>query len=342
MSTALRSSLSQRIVPILGLMVGAPVCAEYLPAYLPDPGDFLVLAAGLLVLGPFTAGRPMLIRETAVRTGRGWPGVVLLAAGFGLLMTSQVDGSMWLVHDPEIAYWDELRAGTLVASLGFAVFPVFSWVVGHVMFSVGGPLPVLEALAPAAPWRPLFGGVGLFVVALLCVSAGLLIRNDPEYAASDPSALQTWTSLLAAVALIGLAFSPVGRPVVKGSSTQTMWTPVRTLVTGGVALVALDLLPATWVGVGLGVVVLTVGGWWVVHASRSPSWGLAQVSALGVAAVIERTVVGFIAPLPPGVGVTEKMVQSAVLLGLASAVAVAAWRRGVATTDQSPAPGSAA
>ncbi len=331
--------LRQRIVPIVGLLVGAPVSAEYLQAYLPETGDFLVLAGGLLVLGPLYGGAALLIRETALRTGRGWPGVVLMAAGFGLLMTSQVDGSMWLVHDPEIAYWDELRAGTLVASLGFAVFPVLSWVVGHVVFSIGAPLAVLDALAPRHRGGPLLGRPGLVVVALLCVSAALLIRNDPEYAASDPSALQSWMSLLVAIGLIGLALSPIGRPVARTKSAPTVWTPVRTLVMAAVALVALDLLPATWVGVGLGVVVLTVGGSWVVHASRSSSWGLAQVTALGVAAIIERTVVGFIAPLPPGVEVSEKVMQSAVLLGLAGAVTIVAWRRAAATTDQPVAPG---
>ncbi len=41
------------------------------------------------------------------------------------------------------------------------------------------------------------------------------------------------------------------------------------------------------------------------------------------------------------VEVSEKVMQSAVLLGLAGAVTIAAWRRAAATTDQPVAPGVA-
>lgn len=92
-------------------------------------------------------------------------------------------------------------------------------------------------------------------------------------------------------------------------------------------LLVLDLFPPTWVGVGLYLVVLVGGGGWVVHASRSRTWGLAHVTALAVAAVVERVTIGFLAPLPPGVDPVEKVLQSVALLGLVAAASVLAWRR---------------
>lgn len=317
-----------RILPILGLMLGAPVCAEYLQAYLPETGDALALAAGLTVLEPLYGGMALLIREIALRTGRGWPGVLLLAAAFGLLMTSQVDGSMWLARDPEIAYWDELRGGTLIGSLGFAVFPVLSWVTGHMVFSIGAPLALLDALAPQHRGRSLLGRPGLVVVVALSLTAALLIRNDSEYASSDPTGTQVGLSLLVSIGLAAVALSPAGRPLRRAQRGTTIWTPAATFVGAGVALLALDLLPATWVGASLYVVVLAGGAIWVVRTARSPAWGLTQVTALGVAAVVERVLVGIVAPLPPGVGATEKLVQTVLLLGLVAVVSVVAWRRG--------------
>lgn len=319
--------LRQRILPVLGVIVGAPVSAEYLQAYLPDTGNALVMVGGLVVLGPLYGGAALLIRETALRTGRGWTGVLLLAAAFGLLMTSQVDGSMWLAHDPKISYWDELRAGTLLEPLGFAVFPVLTWVVGHVVFSIGAPLALLDSLVPRHRGRPLLGRRGLMVVSALCLLAAVVIYHDPEHAASKPSGSQTWLSLLVALALVALAFSPAGRPLGRGGSAGTIWTPVRTMGMAVAVLLVLDLFPPTWVGVGLYLVVLVAGGGWVVHASRSRTWGLAHVTALAVAAVVERVTIGFLAPLPPGVDPVEKVLQSVALLGLVAAASVLAWRR---------------
>ena len=307
-------------------MVGAAVSAEYLQAYLPQTGDALVLVGGLLVLGPLYGGAALLIRETALRTGRGWTGVLLLAAAFGVLMTSLVDQSLWQVHDPGIAYWDDLREATLLGPLGFAAFPVLSWVTGHVVYSIGAPIVLLDALAPSQRGRPLLGRTGLVVVAALSVGAALLIRSDPGYVVSGATGKQTWLSLLVAGALVGLALSPVGRPRQRRPSVRSSWTPARTLVLAVVVLTALDLLPFTWIGVGVLVVVLTLAGWWSARVSASADWGPRHVTALGVAAVLERTLTGVISPLPPGVGADEKAVQSVLLLALVTAVGVAAWR----------------
>ena len=72
---------------MVALLLGAPVCAELLQAYLDITGDPCSRWCSLVFFfAPLYGGAAVLIREVAVRTGRGWPGRLLLAAAFGLLM----------------------------------------------------------------------------------------------------------------------------------------------------------------------------------------------------------------------------------------------------------------
>lgn len=323
--------LRSRIVPILGLMLGAPVCAEYLQAYLPETGDAARMLGGLVVLGPLYGGAALLIREVAVRTGRGWPGVLLLAAAFGLLMTGTIDRSMWLEHDPEISYWDDLRAGTLLPDLGFAAMPVLSWVTGHVLFSIAAPLALTDALALKRRGRPLLGRWGIGIVAVLCATAALLIRFDPEYDSAQATAGRTAVVVLIALAMVVIAMSRLGRPLSRtpGASDLNLrrWSPALMLTAGLIGTLALDLMPFSWWGSTGYAATLTLGLALLARVARRTSWSTAQVTALAVAAVIERTLLGFLAPLPPGVSLPAKLTQGAVLLLAVTAIAAIAWNR---------------
>lgn len=53
-----------------GVLVGAPITAEYLQAYLTSTGDLIELAFGLVIFAPLYGGAALVIREVAVRTGR--------------------------------------------------------------------------------------------------------------------------------------------------------------------------------------------------------------------------------------------------------------------------------
>ena len=64
----------RRACTVLGLALASPVCAEFVQGYLPITGDPLGLLVALLILAPLYGGAALLIREVAVRTGRGWPG----------------------------------------------------------------------------------------------------------------------------------------------------------------------------------------------------------------------------------------------------------------------------
>src|SRR5690625_6863211 len=88
-------SLRRRILPILCVLLGAPVTAEFLQAYQALTGDPVAVAGAIVFLAPLYGGAALLIREITVRTGRGWPARLILAAAFGLAMPGIVDLSMF-------------------------------------------------------------------------------------------------------------------------------------------------------------------------------------------------------------------------------------------------------
>lgn len=203
-----------RLLAVLAIFLGAPICAEYLQAYLTTTGDLAGMVIGLLFLAPLYGGAALLIRDLAIRTGRGWTGVLVLAAAFGLAMTGMIDLSMFGQHRSDVTYWDQLRQPTTIAGFGLSVFPTISWVLGHVMMSVGTPLALHHALAPTHRDRPLLGPVATVVVALLWLADALFVHVDGRtiygYELSAPQAIGV---LAGVVLLVILALSPVGRPV---------------------------------------------------------------------------------------------------------------------------------
>lgn len=318
--------LRTRILPVLGLIVGAPVCAEYLQAYLPTTGEVWSQLAGLLVLGPLYGGAALLIREVAVRTGRGWTGILLMATAFGLLMPGTVDLSLWLQDDPSVPYWSDLRTPTLVHAWGLAVHPLLSWVSGHVLFSIGAPLVLLDALTPDHRGRSLLGKVGITITTALTVTAAVLIHHDQQQRFDlHPSAPQVGTVALVAAALVALALSPLGRPVPRGPRGSS--PSLRTLAVAGLlAGLTLDLLPGTWVWTTAYVALLAGAAVAVRMLATGPAWQLPQVTALATGALTARVLIGFLAPLPPGVSLGVKLAQSTTVLLLTIALSTLAWR----------------
>jgi hypothetical protein len=84
------------------LLVATPLFAELLSSYLASSGD-LVAGVGVIVfLAPLYGGAALAIREVTVRNGLGWPARLTLAAGFGVLMPTLVDGSLFLSSNNEV------------------------------------------------------------------------------------------------------------------------------------------------------------------------------------------------------------------------------------------------
>lgn len=321
--------LRSRLVPLLVVFFGAPVSAEYLQAYLAGTGDAAVMAGGLLVLGPLYGGAALLIREVAVRTGRGWRGVLVLGAAWGVLLPGVIDLAMFGAHRDDVDYWDALREPTLIHALGISGFNSVTWVAGHVLLSVFAPLGLLHALAPGQRGRPMLRHPGVVVVVVLLLVAAVTIHVDGrriyDYA---PSAGQALSVVAVVGLLIGLALSPFGRPGPPPPATPTTaaWRPV-TLGVG--AMLLTTVIPPYWAGVAALLVVFGVVAFVVRRWSRTRRWGAREIGLVAAGLVIGQTGAGFLSPTPAGVDVVAKTASQLVLLALG--VALLVWV--VRTTD---------
>jgi hypothetical protein len=313
----------RRAVAVVALAVAAPVCAEFVQGYLPVTGDPLGLLGALIILTPLYGGAALLIREAAVRTGRGWPGILLLAAAFGVLEAGVVDLSLFLGPQTGVAVFDLAGEATMVGGTISAAMATI-WVGGHVVMSIGTPLALADWFAPGLRGRPWLGRIGIGVVAALFVGAATLIHADQR---GDASVTWWWLAGAGAVAalLAGLAFTPLGRPLrrIPGrAAPRAVW-----LIVGAFAAkLMLETLPATWPGVAVAWLLILAATVLVAHAAHSPDWAQRQAAALASGALLAWTVVGFLAPDLPGVEPLHRYLHNAAFALAAVAIAVAVIR----------------
>ena len=138
----------------------APVCGEYLIGYDEYVGRPLALLGGLLIFGPLYGAPALLIREATRRTGRGWPTMLLLAAAFGLFQAGIVDQSLFNPPYRDLDQWSEYVNPTLLPGLGTSAYLLTNFVAGHMIWTFGVPIAVVETLAAIGPARPGCAGRG--------------------------------------------------------------------------------------------------------------------------------------------------------------------------------------
>ncbi|MDN5895549.1 MAG: hypothetical protein L0H93_16175 [Nocardioides sp.] len=305
-----------RWVAILALAALAPICAEFLVAYLDITGDLLASLFAVVFFMPLYGGAALLVREVSVRTGRGWRGRLLLAAAFGTAMTGLIDLSLWMPEHPEIDFWEDLQATTYIPFLGFSGYALLTWVLGHVVMSVAAPLAVVEAASPRLRDRRWLGPVGITLWSLGFLTIATMIHVGER---DDYDVHVAWFEYAGAAAgvvlLVALAFSPWGRPVPEWPGRrvpQLVWIGLL----GGAAMTWMDFTPFSWLGIGLLVLVAVGVAWLLLRWAASPDWGWAQVAALAWGTLFIHTAVGFASPVPVGVSVTAKVLHSVVLLAL--------------------------
>src|SRR5688572_29631324 len=103
-----RWALLRRIAPALGLIFLSPLTAEYLYGYDTSTGNFIAMFVGLSFFAPLYGGATLIVREVARRTGRGWPTMILLALGFGMIQPGLVDHSLFNPSYRDIDYWQSI------------------------------------------------------------------------------------------------------------------------------------------------------------------------------------------------------------------------------------------
>jgi hypothetical protein len=331
-----RPSHSRGRLLALLLFVVAPVCAEYLTAYDPElTGDAAALVGGLLVLGPLYGAPAILIRELAARVGMHWTGVLAMAGAFGVVQAGVVDQSLFALHYPGYESWEQEMAPTLIAPFGVAGASALNFVLGHAIWSISAPIALVQALDRRPGRPPWLRRPGLVVLVALWAIASVLVWSDIRDKGGDQaSAVQIAVALTLAAALVVVAFT-FGRRRLPPRTHRRAPRPVGVLGIVLVAAAGYQIIPATWLGVGLGIAILLATGLVLTRWSRSASWGPRHAAAVAGAAVVSRALVGFVSvssttPRPPG-----GYVQNTVLLVLALVLVVTATT-GRATADPTP------
>ena len=312
-----RAPRRTRVVGVIALLFGAPVFAELVQSYLDITGELGGTLFLIAFLAPLYGGTALLIREVAVRTGRGWPGRLLLAAAFGVLMPTWVDLSLWIPQTAEeIELWGDIRGVTIA---GVSVLALSSWALGHVVMSVAAPLVVVDALLPHGRGRPWLGWFGITVMTVLAVGVAALIHSDEDGADAETSVAKFALSLSFAAALAVTAFSPLGRPMTTVEGRRTVG-PVVLGVAGFVLMAAFDLAPPSWLGLVMVLGAAATAGVLLTRSAQSPWWTARHLVAFAFGGILERTVIGFLVPTPPGGDAGGKLVQNVVVLLLVLAL----------------------
>ena len=309
-------------LPALGLFVLAPVCAEYLWGYDDSTGHPGTLIGNLIVFAPLYGAPALLIREVARRRQLGWPGILLLAAAFGVVEAAIVDQSMWSTAYRDIPYWSEMSAPTYLAPIGLSLYLALSFVGGHVILSIGSPIALVEAMAGARDREPWFGPVVVWVVALLYAAACALVFKD-SYDTGEASA--TWGQLVASalvtVGLVVAAFAVGRRPamILPGRVPR----PAFVWLAAFIAMIGWVAIPPSRIGTAL-VALIVLGAVAVVwRCSHRGDWGQAHVLALASGAVVAAGCFAFLTTPIGEVSGTEKYGHNIALLLLM--VALSAW-----------------
>ncbi|WP_169946689.1 hypothetical protein [Microbispora sp. H11081] len=328
----------RRLVPAAVLLVLAPVSAEYVTGYDVSTGDPLALAAGLLIFSPLYGAPALLIRETARRLGMSWPGILALAAAFGVLQAGVVDQSLFSEGYRDIAYWEELIRPTYVAQLGLAAHTTLNFVAGHAVWSFGVPIALTEGLNPRLSRTPWLRTPGLVTAAALYVAAAALVLREHLRTEHDhASAAQIGGSLAVVALLVLFALSRRSRdPTVPDGAVRdgavrdgAAPRPIAVAAGGLAAGLVFDFLPPTWAGVGAGLAVIALCAATVCRLARSPGWTGRHAAALAAGALAARAAVGFFAvPLGEVAPVAKYAHNVAFLAGAVLLGALAARRRG--------------
>ncbi|MBB6670326.1 hypothetical protein H7C19_06455 [Cohnella nanjingensis] len=279
------SAQLQRLAPALGLLLLAPWVGEFLLGVSP-----LRNILGFPLILPLYGGGALLVRELTRRTGRGWPTLFLLAAAYGVIEAGLVDQSLF---NPAFLGLESQKI-TPIPVLGISAYNALAFVAGHVIWSIGVPIAIVEMLTPARMTAPWLGKVGLSITGGLYLVGCAIVFNfiyaDEKFVASPA---QRIGAPAVALTLIAIAFvinknkdlaAPSARPVPKP------WP----LGVGTFVVASLFFMkPESWAGVIIGIFILCIVSPLVAHWSRQQEWSLRHQFALVAGALLTYAWGGF-------------------------------------------------
>ena len=144
----------RRFLPVMVLIVMAPLVAEVLPGSTPLTMPGLVLI-DLLIYGPGA----LLIRELVRRRGRGWASILLLGAAYGLIEEGLALQSLFNPGYNNVSQWDARLFGVNWAYAEIAI-------IVHIIWSAAIPILLTELLFPDRRTTPYLHRFGLIVTGI--------------------------------------------------------------------------------------------------------------------------------------------------------------------------------
>jgi hypothetical protein len=291
----------RRLVPAFGLLLLAPVCAEYLYGYDDSTGNLAALAGNLFLFAPLYGGAALIIREVARRAGLGWPTILLLGLAFGIVEAGLIDHSMFNPSYRDIDYWDAMFSPTFVPVLGLSVNPALAFTTGHMILSIAVPIAIVETFVPRQRTTPWLGRLGLgTTVVAFGLAAWAVLSWHLETEDFVPTAGQLAGAAAVVVALVVVAFTLAGRPL-PGSDGPTANPWLVGAVAFGVFLlpslisIASSTIMDGWLGLAVNVARLAalalLVGWWSTRAG----WGQLHRLALAGGALLSGVATAFTA-----------------------------------------------
>jgi hypothetical protein len=260
---------------VFALFFLSPLVAEYfsgttLPIYL----LFLIVPFSL-----YYGSGALLIREVTRRTGRGWPTILTLGLAFGVLEEGVLTQSLFNPnyldlnqHLLDPGYLKVLGIGTL-----WTVFVLG----GHVLWSIGAPVAIVEESTGSRRTAPWLGRVGLVVVTVLfllgCLMEFVVTKAEDAKAPFSASPTQVSVSAAIVVVLVAVAFLlPHGDRRSRPGRAPSPWLVFVATMVAGVAwglLAGATSLPSWQASVAIALVCLAVLGFLVARWSRLDGWG---------------------------------------------------------------------
>ncbi|WP_054570096.1 hypothetical protein [Frankia sp. R43] len=287
-----------QLIAAAGLAVLAPICAEYLIGYADSISRPLTMLAGLIIFVPLYGTVAVLIREMTCRIGGGWPTMVLLAAAFGLTQAGLVDQSLFNPHLTGDPTWDDDRTPTLLGDTGLSVYYLLNFLTGHIIWSFTAPIVVVESCVPRLADRPWLHRPGILTLTVLYLAAAALIHDDASRT-FRASPAQLAATALVVVLLVAAAFAApcpdprhTSPPVIPAAGRhRPPWLPAGAVV---IALTAHQLLPPTWPGVAVDLLILLGGAALLTTLARRRRWGRPHALAAAGGALLVNAGLSFV------------------------------------------------
>ena len=301
---------SRNISAVITLLFVSPLVAEYLLGDLP-----LKLLGALIIMAPVYGGAAILIRETARRTGRGWPTMLMLGAAFTVIAEGLVTQSLFN-HD-YLKMHMHLLDPAYISALGIGAWWTLFMFNLHTFWSMGVSIALVEALFPAEAEAPWLGRVGDSVVALVFV---LGLAADFAFGLKQNQFIASHAQLLSAavlsVVLVVLAFLiPPQKSSSSGGIVPSPW------IIGAVAFVlgmAVMFTPPTlgWAAVAAMLAIDAVFLALVTLFSQKASWSALHTLSLAAGGALAYGIHAFTGRPLVG-GVLGMRISNAVFLAAA-------------------------